>query len=359
MPFFHHQRLVLGMKQRRPRLAVDGALRSAGVVIPLLVAVVQEAVGRRAPDDLRYGVGERTVLEDGFAQLVVGAGMFGDVIAHDENAADSTVGTDDGLKDEIDEALLRLALGVPGKNHRHPSPDEGLAGGMDLIEQRAVVPVLHFAANVQKGLADHLVASNQPQVGAVGQFIYMARLAHHRHEAGGLFKQAVEPLRFGLARRFRQGFFSGFHQHAVQPGHRPIRTIDRNARETEAGLLVRATGVQKERGAFQADSLPGKGLVDQRLDVGAHFGPCLVQGPAQRRRMTSPQDFQAGVVVQQAQLRPPGHKHRRSGTQHETGNGLERLRPVNRMTKPRGGPVVAAHRSSRRAAIPQKAGEYF
>src|SRR5690606_6591870 len=87
LPHFPGALLVVGMEYAIPAVAVGGALRLAGEVVPALVEIVVLSIGRGGPDHLRHGVRQGAEPQFAFDESIGNAALLGDV-HHDARQAD-------------------------------------------------------------------------------------------------------------------------------------------------------------------------------------------------------------------------------------------------------------------------------
>ena len=124
---------------------------------------------------------------------ILGALAVGDVGALDEDSRHGAVGVAQRLEDEVDVALLELAV------LRHVCSRTGTALPMygspsaaHVVEQVDEALHLDFRQRVEHGPADHVAVTNQPVERGIGELEHVLGSAQHDHEARRLFEQLAE-----------------------------------------------------------------------------------------------------------------------------------------------------------------------
>jgi hypothetical protein len=78
-----------------------------------------------------------------------------------------------------------------------------------------------------------------------------------------------------------------------------------------------------ERQVFEVGRFAGERPVDERADVGPDLRPDVVEATAERRRVLGAQELGIGLVVEEAEFRPPGDEHREFGVEHQADHAAE------------------------------------
>ena len=337
----------------------------AGVARALRVerAALQELGGgrdrrQRVAQLVRQHRQELVLLAVGGAQLVLDALAHGDVAAFHEDALDVALRAADRLVHEVDEALFQRRAGFALDAHRHRMAHERLARLVDLVEQLEEALVRDLGQRLARRLADQLAAADQLQVGLVGDLEHVIRAAQHGEDAGRLLEQAHQALVLLFAVAFRQHFAGHLDAGAIHAGHGAVLVAHRRVREAEPGVLVVAVAVHAQRQPVHVGGFALERAHDQRMDVVPDLTPDVVEAVTQRRGMLFAEDDRVGVVVQEAQLRPPGHEHRELRVEHQADRGAQRLGPGTRMPERGMRPVVRPHHGSHLPA-PAQEGQPF
>ena len=136
-------------------------------------------------------------------------------------------------------------------------------------------------------------------------------------------------------------------EHAGDPA---VVAANRRVRKREPRLLVVAPAVHHERQILAIGGLARHRGVDERADVGPDLGPDVVEPAAECARMLRAEDLGVRIVVEKAEVLPPGDEHRKPRLQKQADDGSQRMRPLVRVPERRARPVVVAHQRADAAA---------
>ena len=233
--------------------APAGRLPEAALTLESRVGLDEQIVDR-APrgveehfDDAKTGLDR---LEQGAIALFAGAqrslGMLslGDVVAHDEDAGRGTLLVDDGLIDEIDEALVGRRLRACLHHIAGVARMVGHARAIDAIQKRDIALRRGLGQRLGHGLAENIAPADHPVVGRIGQREAMLRSLQERHEARRLAEDHGEALapRYGfLLRHHLRGRLGAHHQHTADPVGRGL-VVDRAVAVGPVDVLKRRRG---------------------------------------------------------------------------------------------------------------------
>jgi len=129
------------------------------------------------------------------AQALFGV-LFGDVIALDEDALDLAASIRDRLVDEVQDAFREYARGALEADRLAIGHDR-FAAAIGLVEHVDEALTDQLGKGVAHRLADMLARAGQVDHRRIDQFEYVVGSAQHRHEAGRLLEQRLEPVDVG------------------------------------------------------------------------------------------------------------------------------------------------------------------
>ena len=162
-------------------------------------------------------------------------------------------------------------------------------------------------------------------------------------QAWRLFEQRQQPLHLRQPRLLRGDVRGGLGAGAVHAGDVALLVDHRRVGEREPGGFLVALALHGQRQVFHVDRLAGHRARGERADVVPDLRPDLLERPPDRGRVLGAQDLGVGIVVEEAQRRPPGHEHRELRSQQQADHAAQRLRPSFRRSQRRLAPVVVAH----------------
>ena len=166
--------------------------------------------------------------------------LVGDVEAVDEQALDRAVRVEDGLVDEVDEALFQRRRGRALQLNLHVGADERGRRVEAVVQQLEEALALDFGQRLAHGQARDLAMADQLQVGLVGELEAMLAARQQRHEAGRLLEQPLHAVALLRAQRHLAG------ELAVGLGQRVGRGLAQRGGLGQ-GLRTPAFGVEDAR----------------------------------------------------------------------------------------------------------------
>ncbi len=149
-----------------------------------------------------------------------------------------------------------------------------------------------------------------------------------------------------LDRRFRDG--------TEQAGDGVAFVAHRRIGKGEPRRLVVTEPVQRQGQAVAIDGFAAQRALGERSDFIPDLGPDVLEPRAERRRVLVAENLHIGVVIEQAEIRPPGHEHGKFRRQHEADDRPQRLGPGVEVAERRSRPVGAADQFTRAAAAAQE-----
>ena len=147
--------------------ACAGEVEQVGDSFERVVDFVGDGAGEAADGGELFG------LQEG----LLGELAVGDVDADDDDAGDGVVGFAEGLVDEVEVAELERAGGAAGELDGGAVAEEGLAGGVDVVEQGEEALAFGFGDGFANGFAEDVALADEVEVEGVGELEDVVRAA--------------------------------------------------------------------------------------------------------------------------------------------------------------------------------------
>jgi len=170
----------------------------------LRLLLLELGVGGRESAACRLAFGEEAL------KLLASADFFRHYRPVYHYARPRAVGLDEGVVDEVEEALLELAAGSGTEHRWNIAPDVGNSGFQNPVQQFLETLALQLGKRLEQRLADDVGPAGEIEVRTVGPDEYVIRTADNGKKGGRLLEDSRQVVKqhpsnpFGIRKSYRK-----------------------------------------------------------------------------------------------------------------------------------------------------------